>query len=45
MTLYQLFHAVGALFGASFGFRLGRTYERLRPRSKSGDGTIAGLKK
>ncbi|MEZ4248976.1 MAG: hypothetical protein R3B99_12115 [Polyangiales bacterium] len=34
MTLYLLLLAVGALVGGSLGFRLGRTYERVR-RPKS----------
>ena len=34
MTLYLVLLAVGALVGGSLGFRLGRTYERVR-RPKS----------
>lgn len=34
MTVYLILLVVGALFGGSLGFRLGRTYERVRPRTK-----------
>lgn len=33
MILYLLLLGLGALVGGSIGFRLGRTYERVRPRT------------
>jgi hypothetical protein len=34
MTFTLVLLVIGALFGGSVGFKLGRTYERVRPRTK-----------
>lgn len=34
MTFTIVLLVIGALFGGSVGFKLGRTYERVRPRTK-----------
>ena len=42
MTFYVIALGVGVALGGTFGFRMGRTYERVRPKTKKKKKTKKG---